>query len=307
MIKFFYGNEIDAINWKIKKFCFNNNLLSYRFNSLFTFDEIEKEIFQLKLFGDQKKIVYIIDFSKLENEQKINNFFKKLLISQKSIIFFCKNNNLNKDLINKYKIIVEKISSFSWHDKKEMIYFFLHQNKIKISEQNIEYMSLNLLANHHFIENEINKIALLEKTFSLDSLNIKQILFDSFNSNVFKIIDFWLQKKYRNLLKLLNEIAYNSSQMQWIIQVFITKLIQIKMFLLAMEGSVDKYMIVNNLGLSIFQQKIYKNLYFFPKNILDLINKILVKLSVIEIGIKMNEMSSFFSFVKILLDDRYDR
>jgi hypothetical protein len=43
------------------------------------------------------------------------------------------------------------------------------------------------------------------------------------------------------------------------------------------------------------------------KKKIDSINKILVKLWNLEIGIKTNEINSFFSFVKILLDDRYDK
>ena len=51
-------------------------------------------------------------------------------------------------------------------------------------------MCSNLLTNHHFIENEIGKIALLKKNFSINSLIIRQVLFDCFNTNVFKIVDF---------------------------------------------------------------------------------------------------------------------
>ena len=117
-------------------------------------------------------------------------------------------------LSDKNGIIVQRIRPFSWQDKKEIVSFFLRQNNVKISEQDIEYMCLNLLANHHFIENEISKISLLKKNFSIDALNIKHILFDCFNANVFKIVDFWLQRNYKNLLKTLNETTYNSSQTQ---------------------------------------------------------------------------------------------
>ena len=92
MVKFFYGLEIEAINWKIKKFCFDNNLFPYKFNSALTFNEIEKEIFQLKLFDNPKELVYIIDFSKIGFEKKNIIFFEKLLLSNKSIIFFYKLN-----------------------------------------------------------------------------------------------------------------------------------------------------------------------------------------------------------------------
>ena len=306
MVKFFYSNEIDAIDWKIRKFCFDNNLSPYKFDSLSTFDDIEKKIFQLDLFDGKKNELYVIDFSKLGVSKENINFLSKLVNSKKPIILFCKSNHFDKNLSDKYGIIVEKIRSFSWRDKKEMISFFLHQNNIKISEHDIEYMCSNLLNNHYFIENEIGKISLLKKSFSIDSLNIRQVLFDCFNANVFKIVDFWLQKNYKNLLKTLNEMAYNPAQTQWIIQIFITKLIQIKMFILAIESGVNEATIVNNLQLSFFQQKIYKNLYLSKKK-MNSINKILIKLWNLEIGIKTNEMHYFFSFVKILLDDSYDK
>ena len=306
MVRFFYSNEIDAVDWKIRKFCFDNDLPPYRFDSSSTFDDIEKKIFQLDVFSSEKNELYIIDFSKLGTGKESVNFLSKLVNSQKQIILFYKGNYLDKRLSDKNGIIVQRIRPFSWQDKKEIVSFFLRQNNVKISEQDIEYMCLNLLANHHFIENEISKISLLKKNFSIVALNIKHILFDCFNANVFKIVDFWLQRNYKNLLKTLNETTYNSSQTQWIIQIFITRLIQIKMFILAVENGVDETTIANNLQLSFFQQKIYKNLYLSKKKI-DSINKILVKLWNLEIGIKTNEINSFFSFVKILLDDRYDK
>lgn len=305
MIRFFHSNEIDVIDWKIRKFCFDNNLSPYRFDSSSTFDDIEKKIFQLDVFGGKKNELYIIDFSKLCACKENINFLAKLVNSKKPIILFCKNNNFDKKLGDKSGIIVEKIRPFSWQDKKEMISFFLHKNNVKVFEYDIEYMCSNLLTNHHFIENEIGKIALLKKNFSINSLIIRQVLFDCFNTNVFKIVDFWLQRSYKNLLKILNETTYNSSQTQWVIQIFITRLVQIKMFILAIENGVDKTTIFENLQLSFFQQKIYKNLYWFKKK--DSINKILKKLWNLEIGMKTNEMHSFFSFVKILLDDRYDK
>jgi len=70
-------------------------------------------------------------------------------------------------------------------------------------------------------------------------------------------------------------MTFNASQEQWIFQMFISKIFQIKMFILAIENNVDKYMIFKNLGISIFQQKIYENLYLHPKNILSSNNKIL--------------------------------
>ena len=306
MVRFFHSNEIDAIDWKIRKFCFDNNLSPYKFDSSSTFNDIEKKIFQLDVFSSGKNEVYIINFSKLGIGKESINFFSKLVNSQKAIILFCKSNNFDKKLSEKSGIIAEKIDAFSWRDKKEMVTLFLHKNKVKISEHDVEYMCSNLLNNYHFIENEVCKISLLKKNFSIDSLNIRQVLFDCFNANVFKIVDFWLQRNYKNLLKTLNETAYNSSQTQWIIQIFITRLVQIKMFILAIEGGVDKNTIINNLQLSFRQQKIYENLYCFKRKI-DLINKILVKLWNFEMGIKTNENYSFFSFVKILLDDRYDK
>ena len=307
MVTFFYGNEIEAINWKIAKFCFNNNLLPYKFDSNFTFDEIVKKIFQLDLFDSGKNIVYIIDFSKVKTEQEKSIFLTKLVNCEKKIILFYRNNNFDKKLFDKKTIVVEKIFPLSSRDKNEIIYFFLNQNKIKISKQNIEYMHSSLLNDHYFIGNEINKISLLVKTFPINSINIRYILLDCFNLNVFRIIDLWLQKKYSDLLKSLNEIAYNSSQAQWVIQVFITKIIQIKMFILAVQSNINEQTITNNLQLSIFQQKIYKKSYLSTKGILGLINKVLTKLWDLEKGIKTNEMHSFFTFVRILLDDRYDK
>ncbi len=306
MIKFFYGTEIEAINWKIAKFCYDNNLSPCKIDSSLTLNEIEKKIFQLELFNSEKNILYIIDFSKLVIEKK-NDFLAKLISAPKNIIFFHKTNSLDRKLIDKSGIIAEKITSLSWDNKREIIYFFLNRNKIEISKRDIEYMCSSLLTNHYFIENEISKISLLSKSYSIESIDIRQVLFDCFNLNVFKIIDFWLRKKYNDLLKILNEIAYNSSQTQWIIQIFITKLIQIKMFILAIKSGVDTPTITSNLQIPIFQQKIYRNLYLSSKNILNSINEILVKLWNLEIGVKSNEMYPFFTFVKILLDDHYDK
>lgn len=88
-----------------------------------------------------------------------------------------------------------------------------------------------------------------------------------------------------------------------IMHIFSTQLFRIKMYLLAVQNAkwnIKK--ITDYLGLSAYQQKQF-SVFNSQKNILEKIDKNLLKLYILDVDIKVKKILPFPAFVQILLDN----
>lgn len=304
MVKFFFGN-IDAINWKIKKSCFQTNKQIIFLSDKVTLNEIENKIFQISLFDDINfNKAYVIDASKWKfNDQKIFSFIDKLIKSSFLIFLFSNGKNIDKKKFENLKIDFVKVYQLSTKDKEEMIDFALKNNNLEISNEIKDFLKENLILNFSFINNEIRKLYLLNQTIPLTKKNVEQTIFYFNNDNIFKAIDCWLKKDFKNMIKIINHLLVEFPQISTLIQIFSTQIMQFKMFILANKYKLSKIEILQSLNIPIFQQKKYFEL-FFANNILNIINGILDDLYQVDLQIKLGGINSYFSFVNALIKNR---
>ncbi|MGL4617276.1 MAG: DNA polymerase III subunit delta, partial [Mycoplasmoidaceae bacterium] len=283
-------------NFIFKKINFNNNL---RTNKLFfedNYNEIEKIINTTNLFySNENYLISNCKFLEKIDEEKINFL-----------------NNINKNNIILTNVS-KKIDSLNLSKIKNIeVYFFPELNMITMKNYinkslydkgitilNFELLHSILIPNSSIIDNEINKLSLLNIKV-IDDKIIKNVVYDYSKENIFDLIIFLLNKNYIDLFKCLDNLLFAGNKIETIISVMSEQLFNLKNYIEIFE----KENILESIHqkLNIEQYKIKKFYNIINLNSSFKINSILLSLLDIDLNIKKKNYNSYIELKKFFLE-----
>lgn len=182
--------KIKEITSKFKRISFNKDTKEF-------FSELEKNLNQ-RLIGENFDLVVknIEKLKKSDLERLVSYLFEPkiniiLVFNSEPVEFFSllRKNNLKFEIIN----VLEP----KRNDLEKFIKDFLKKKKIKLATEIIEFLKENYSDNLDFLLQDLEKIAILGKE-SPNKEELAQII--SFHPNIFKIQDFFLEKKWTSFI-----------------------------------------------------------------------------------------------------------
>ena len=323
IIKFFELNKKNLINYKIYLIYGNNkglieeiienNLKKYLSKNVFNYDELsilndtdsfKEEIFNNSFFENDKLIIIskvtdkILSLIKEINEKNLENthfILKSNILEKKSKIrnFFEKGKNTI--CIPVYEDNLQTLSSIANN--------FFSENKINISQQNINLLIERSNKDRMNLNNELNKIKIYmqnKKSISLEEILKLTNLAENFS--ISELVDNSLVKNKKKTLTILNENNFSSDDSILILRIYLSKLKR----LLKIQ---DQLKISNNIdsALSLSKPPIFwKDKDLVKKQILiwskDKIQKLIEKVNKTELEVKKNPLISVNIITNFIMD-----
>lgn len=296
MVKILYSSNIDAINWKIFT-DYKKNIVYLPINT--TPSDAANRLCQFNLFSNNDDSVYVINIEKWKlNDEATKQCIQDLHSIKTQVVFIIESSNVKNKIFTELKITAEKVNSITKKAKISLVHDLLVKKQIHL-DPNCESLLIELLPDNIFtINNEINKLSLLEKkTFSIE--DIKTVVFNLGDATVFNIVDSWLNNNQEQTIRRLNELIAQNITIQAFLPVFILKLVQIKMFLLAKQSGWTSEQITEKQSIPFWQQRMYMTLFPFDVN-LKKINAMLEKLYQYDINVKKQKNIPYTQLIKIL-------
>ncbi|MBQ0045410.1 MAG: hypothetical protein KBS35_00775 [Mycoplasma sp.] len=300
MVKIYHSNNLDAINWKI--YTDNTKSVIEFLPTGTTPTNLIDKLGQVSLFDigqEEKTYVVNIDGWKLTDETT-KNCIRELHSLSTPIIFVYESATVKNKIFSELKVEVIKATSVTKKAKATLIHKLLIKVKIKLNPD-VEELLVSLLPEKiHFIENEIEKLKLMNQP-SFTKEEIKQIVFDLGDATVFNIVDSWLNGNQEQTIERLNDLISKNITIQAFVPIFALKLVQIKLFLSAKLARWSSEIITAKLGLPFWQQAIYNNMRPYDKN-LDKIDAMLNRLYQFDINVKKQKNIPYTQLIKILFE-----
>lgn len=311
MIWCFNCSNFDWLIWHVcVTTCFQDKL-PYFFNKKSTINEISGKLFEQSILDFVNKTkkddrTYVIDTSCWNFKSNIYKSFLEAIATRcdkKVILISTEVLDVKDSLFAKLQIKISKVWKPYLDSKIKVIDFWLTKYKLQtISSDVRDYLYQQLPFDYFFINCEIQKLALLSKSQKLDIKVLKENLITLSEDNIFAIIQLWLNEQYDQCISLIEKFINLGNNIITIMHIFSTQLFRIKMYLFALHKTKwNAKKITDYLDLSIYQQKQFSA--FNSQNILEKIDKNLLKLYILDVDIKVKKILPFPAFVQILLDN----
>lgn len=225
----FYGPNSGLQNEIIENFFakrFEEVINKYDENEIIKNREIILSEMMSKSLFDNKKIYIISRVS-----EKILNFMLEILEKKiDGVKIIIKSKSLDKR--SKLRTFFEKdkllatipVYEDTPQDLSKIIVKFLNENKIKLSMESINLLISRARGDRDNIKNELNKIlsySFTEKSLSLETVKRLSNLSENFSVN--ELVDNYLSKKTRSVVKVLNENNYTNEDCILIIRTILNR------------------------------------------------------------------------------------
>ncbi|MGL5246344.1 MAG: DNA polymerase III subunit delta [Mycoplasmoidaceae bacterium] len=283
-------------NFILKKIYFNNNFLTKHLFFEENYDEIEKIINSNNLFiSNENYIISNCKFLEKLDEKKIS-FLNS--INKNNIILTSVSKKIDLANLSKIKNInIDFIPELNMLTMKNYINQLLNNKGIKIS--NYELLYLMLIPNSSIIDNEINKLSLLNLDM-IDDKIINNVVHDYSKENIFDLIIFLLNKNYVDLFKCLDNLLFAGNKIETIISIISDQLFNLKNYIEIFEKTNSFESIHQKLNIE--QYKIKKFYNIISLNSSFKINSILLDLLEIDINIKKKNYNSYIELKRFFLE-----
>ena len=224
------------------------------------------EIIQDLIDRDIHNIKIIINAGILETRSKIRSLFEK----QKNLICIPTYQD-NNDTLSKLATI------------------FFRDEKISISQQNINLIIEKCNGDRGFLRNELNKIKnYAREKKKLSSKEILKLINLSENFEFSELIDNCLAKNKNKIINILNENNYSTEDCIIILRTFLSKTKRILRLAIELEGSKDMNKTINSAKPPIFwkdKEIVKQQLKLWKK---DSLKKLIYEINLTELQIKKN-------------------
>ncbi|MGL4357787.1 MAG: DNA polymerase III subunit delta [Cetobacterium sp.] len=283
-------------NFIYKKIHFNNNNETKHLFFEDNYDEIEKIINTSNLFfSNENYVISNCKFLEKLDEEKIS-FLNS--INKNNIILTNVSKKIDSNNLSKIKNInIDFTPELNILTMKSYINQSLDNKGIKIS--NCELLYSILIPNSSIIDNEINKLSLLNINM-IDEKIIKDVVYDYSKENIFDLIIFLLNKNYVDLFKCLDNLLFASNKIETIISVISDQLFNLKNYIEIFEKTNSLEYIHQKLNIE--QYKIKKFYNIINLNSSFKINSILLGLFEIDLNIKKKNFNSYIELKRFLLE-----
>ena len=280
-----------------------DNLLNKENNSInITFNEEEilnnkknlfEEILNKSLFNTYKNII-------INNvTDKILNVVLELLeipIEDAMVIFNAgpleKKSKLRSVFEKEKKIICVAFYEDTWDDLQKIANQFLNQNKISISQSNINLLINKCSSDRKNLLNELKKVELFSKSKTINTENLLKLTNLSENYSFLELVDSFFIKNLRQIIKIFNENNFDREEGIIIVKTLQKKTKKLLKLCLEFEKN-------NNLDLTISKAK--PPIFWKEKNLVKQqlskwksqdFRSLIFKLNNLELQIKKNIYSS---------------
>lgn len=244
----FYSSNINLLlNKKIQLFSKGEKFFSYQIIDFQSIDEIFDYVNQEKLFCEKECLCFITTLDNLLKEkEKIKIIKKNIEKTEQVICFFIETDIITIDdhLFELFSDI-QKVDFFSEKSKELLIKLILQQKKINCTEKEFIKLCQKLPNDELIIKNEMYKLCNSSK-LDLSIIN------DYKEYNLFKVIEYWLNSDFKNLIGLLNQ-SFETQEQTILLFNFLVKKIS--------EFYFVKKMVANGLSLQEISQKLKCNFY----------------------------------------------
>lgn len=202
MIKIVKYNDYLDLKEFIKEYSFKSKINEDEILNLdfVKCENIEDEILQLNIFSNIKLIkIDNANFLNKIDEFKKNSKLINILINNEDLNFIlCTKDKISvgaeiKEFLNTYKLIECKV--LTENGKVKFIEEQLKKNDIKLSYENFQFLIKNLPCSKSIINNEIDKIVLLNH-FDSNEEDIKFLIGQYNDESIFELLESILFKKY---------------------------------------------------------------------------------------------------------------
>jgi len=300
MIKLYYGSNIDAVKWKI----YTDKITSvvYTFPEGTSSLEVANKLCQFSLFDldDQPKI-NVVDISSWKlTDKDVKANITSLHEIESEVIFAYESATVKNKLFTDLKIETVKCTTVTKKSKQQLVKYLINKNKLLLKPE-VEDLLVDLLPQKiDFIKNEIDKLALLNKS-QITTDDIRALVFNAGEDDVFEVINCWLAGDLEKTIMKINDLLSANYKIPDIVPIFVYKLVQLKLFLQAKVVNWPSETIMAKQGIPFWQQTKYTSLKPYDKNLVK-INNVLSKLYNFDIAIKTNKKIPYTEFIKILFE-----
>ncbi len=271
----------------------------------FSPDDVISFISQISFFNTHFDILVVNISDWKLSDKKVQSAISLIVKCEKNVYFILESSSIKSKFLNSLEVEALKVNNITNKNKTDFVLYLLAKNKISLDKTTLDIL-VNLLPNDiFFIKNEISKLSLLNKT-SFDPQELKEVVFDTGETTIFKVIDAWLSNNKQKTIHELNNLLSTNFDIIEVIPMFAYKLFQLKMFLLAKKFKWPSNKIAEILNIPFWVQTSYSNLKPYDEK-LKKINDIISKFYNFDINIKKQNINKkdsvpYAQLVKILLD-----
>ncbi|MGL4769129.1 MAG: DNA polymerase III subunit delta [Mycoplasmoidaceae bacterium] len=232
--------------YKYEKIDFNNveRSISFSVSTLF--------------FGGSKNLV-IYNIQKLNNNLNEKNFFYNFIDNYKGNIFIV---NLDRE-IGLSELKIDKIITFqeiNYKNINKIICFFFKKYQINCKIAIVNYLSKIIPFDYNIINSEIGKLSLINNK-EIEVYHINEVCSVYLQESFFKIIFYFLEKKYLKSFLIFNYYINKNVNIDQIFSIFVTQLHKIKIYLFFYKKLSSFDLMAAKFNLKKYEASIIKNIF----------------------------------------------
>ncbi len=295
-------NETDNFDWEIIKREINDVSLNEKKNINFvTYDDNLLTNISQQLLFDIPEVTVIKDASCFSSEEKIkqNQELLSWIAHDDAMIYvFVTNKKVSKAFkqTNFKEITIEPLTK---KNKKKYIDELLKQNNLKLSPQLYDVLIERLNEDYLVINNEINKIKLLQLENQPDAI-IMDAICNYNEQNIFHLLESIMTKNTSKLMEIYEDIKLKKQDEIAVINIIASQINQLLMFKKLKQQGYDNNKIATLLGVAPF---VIMNLNKLTTNTnLADIQKIMDAFYQLELDIKNMKVDKVLGFKNFLLN-----
>ena len=301
MINVYYGPNINNVIWQVTIDNITTNLYFWPKNT--SIIEIFEKICQHCLFTTyaSSNSINVIDISNWKlNTNETKNIITDLYHTQQDIIFILENKSCYASIFNELKIKLNYVKWVNQLDKNKLIHLMLAKNQINLDNECKNMLDYYLPYNVQHIENEISKLALLQKEkITIDDLN--NIVFFEIETNIFCMIDYWLNNDKNKTIYIFNHLLKSKYKISDIIPIITYTLLQLKFYCESIQENWNMKKILDKLNIPFWFQNKFAYLTNDNKKITK-IDNMLNCLYNFDVSVKMEKNLPYSHFIRLLLN-----
>lgn len=275
------SEDVGQINLKLNKIVDQkSNFIKFLYDD--NMDEIEQAIFQTTIFSDESYDVVIINNlsfvsnAKLLDEQK--DFLKKLQQSDSKIIITINATKVSNEVKSYFKEIYE-FKPLNKYSVKQYVLETLNSFNIRLQNNLVDLLIERLPLDGASITSELNKLSVY-KNEEINQTMIEKLIDYDVNTNIFKLIDNYLNNDINQLTKQLNVLENMKIDFFTIFNALVSQLYSLKLYIAFFKTNPSFDNLAKEFGIYKFQVENWAKLFY--KFDIEYINRLLNNLLELE-------------------------
>ncbi|MDR1991739.1 MAG: DNA polymerase III subunit delta [Mycoplasmataceae bacterium] len=300
MLHVIYGENENSVSYEIHKLLkslVNANIIHLYFDN--NHQEILDSILQTNLFfNNQTFIIHAASFLQNEDSASLSLTDKISQINQEIYCFLLTKKTKFNEFVK--SATLKKITKFNNAHKLTLIKTVLAQNNFRFEDNSIQTLFENIIDDNPFlVETELDKLMLLSENKIITKKMVEQVINDSAEFNIFKLVNYLITGNKIALLQLYERLILLKYQPVELIQIMSTQLFNLKMLKLGLESKYSDYEIESKLKISKFV--LFTNKKMIKDLTIEQINQIMNSLALLDYNIKSHNVNPYLGLKSMLI------